>query len=359
MPTHAFSDDVLTMSDVRIEALCNWFRRSQRDLPWRRRRCGYTALVAEAMLQQTQVTRVVERFESFIDELPDIASLAAADEQHVLRLWNGLGYYRRARNLHAAAKRIVEHHDGEVPMNPAALQRLPGVGPYTAGAIASIVGGAAEPIVDGNVRRVLLRWFGDDGKPHDRMTTRRCWDRAGDLVREATEPGEFNEALMELGALICTTKSPQCAQCPVARWCEAHRQGRQNELPITRAGVPTPVVYHHAVVIIRRNTVLLEQRIAEGLWARLWQPPTVESAHRLRRSTIERRLPMRVERLTEVDEFAFQTSSRRVVFRLFTALSRVRSGRWQSIDRLDSAPMSNAHRRVFARVLQLGPPAST
>ncbi len=340
------------MSRSCIAALCTWFEREQRDLPWRRQRSGYTALVAEAMSQQTQVVRVIKQYEAFIAQLPDVYALAAADEEAVLRLWNGLGYYRRARNLHAAAKRVVQDYHGEVPLEAEHLRGLPGVGPYTAGSIASIVGGAREPIVDANVLRVLQRWDADSGEVSDKQTIDRCWSRAKELVLQAKQPGVFNEALMELGATICTPRSPKCKVCPVARYCQAHKQGRQNEIPPVRKASQTPTEYHHAVVLHRRGAVYVDQRDASGLWAGLWQPPTIEAPRKLRPSSFCNRLPMRIERPQLRSEFEFKTSSRRVIFRVYTGVTRIRSGRWQQIDALDALPLSSAHQKVLQIGLQ-------
>jgi len=192
----------------RVRALERWFARHARDLPWRRRRTGYRALVAEVMLQQTQVSRVAERYVEFLRRFPTVRGLAEADEQEVLAAWQGLGYYRRARNLHAAARLIVAERGGRIPRTVDGLRQLPGVGRYTAGAIASIVYGAPAPIVDGNVQRVIARWDANDAPPADASTVAETWRRAEDLVGATARPGVLNEALMELGATVCTPVNP-------------------------------------------------------------------------------------------------------------------------------------------------------
>ncbi len=203
----------------------SWFRKQARPLPWRvvdrrsGRRNPYRALVAEVMLQQTQVGRVLEKYGPFLRRFPTVRALAAADEQEVLAAWSGLGYYRRARLLHCAARAIVERHRGRIPDDAAALRALPGVGRYTAGAIASIVFGRAEPIVDGNVRRVLLRIEGRAVRAKRDGNDGWCWDQAGRLVKSAASPAVFNEALMELGATVCVPRGPKCVACPIAAWC--------------------------------------------------------------------------------------------------------------------------------------------
>jgi len=350
------NDDIAAMmcpmTDPRITALCRWFEQSQRDLPWRRRRTPYTALVAEAMLQQTQVARVLEKFDAFLKRFPTVEALASADEQQVLAHWQGLGYYRRARNLHAAAKVVIDEFDGAVPAQVDALMRFPGVGRYTAGAIASIVGGQRVPIVDGNIARVLQRWDGDAGAIGEASTTHRCWRRMEELVGAARRPGIFNEAMMELGATICTPKAPQCARCPVSKWCKARKTGRENELPVPKQSSDVGTEHHHAVVIERKRRVLLERRGDDGLWAGLWQPPTIESSNGISARALRNRLPMDVTSIEPCEVFEFRTSSRHVTFHVYRGKTRIRRGRWQPLDRIDEAPMSNAHRKVLRVGLQ-------
>jgi A/G-specific adenine glycosylase len=249
-----------------------------RDLPWRRERSGWAALVSEIMLQQTQVARVVPAFDRFMRRFPNPTAMASAPEGDVLALWQGLGYYRRARMLHAAAKRVVEVHGGRVPTDASSLRELPGVGRYVAGAIASIVAGSREPIVDGNVARVLLRLHGCADAPDDAGTVRWLWERAEDWVIEAHDPSAANEGLMELGALVCTPRSPQCATCPLARRCKAHRAGTVDEIPAAkRRGARAPrdrsLVCMRTIVAVHRGRIALEQRAPRGLWAGLWQTP--------------------------------------------------------------------------------------
>ncbi len=329
-------------------ALETWFRKNSRDLPWRRRRDGYTALVAEAMLQQTQVARVLERYEAFLARFPDVGTLARADEQEVLAAWQGLGYYRRARHLHAAARVIVSDFGGRVPETVEHLGRLPGVGRYTAGAIASIVYGHAAPIVDGNVRRVLARLDADGAPSRDRATVRRAWARAEALAREASDPGVFNEALMELGATVCTPRAPRCDACPLAAECRARALGRQEKIPPANTATPRKTVHYHTLVIRRGDAVLFEQRPAGGLWARMWQTPTVEAARRLPAREIESRLPFAVTALARRAGFDHVTTHRRVRFHVFTAGTRRRRGVWRGPDELADLPMSNAQRKVLA-----------
>ena len=337
-----------------IDALSKWFPRHKRNLPWRcrRMRSGYPALVAEIMLQQTQVSRVAERFAAFMRTFPTVASLARASEQDVLAMWNGLGYYRRARHLHAAARMIVNEFDGRVPNSAPELQRLPGVGRYTAGAIASIIFGKREPIVDGNVERVLSRF--DASKTPAAAATRhkRTWKRAMHLVMHANNPGVFNEALMELGATICTPMTPSCDRCPVAGQCQANLRGIQSDLPLTRARKAPRPVHHHAVVLSRNGKVLVRQRPSAGMWAAMWETPTIESDQPLALADVRKRLGVAVQRISKQEAFIHQTTHRRITFHIYCATSRSGRGDWKSIDQIMQLPMSNAQRRVLQSFMQ-------
>jgi A/G-specific adenine glycosylase len=235
------------------------------------------------MLQQTQVSRVVPAFERFVKRFPRPADLAAASEREVLAHWQGLGYYRRARHLHAAARHVAAHHRGSVPTDTASLRELPGVGRYVAGAIASIVSGAREPIVDGNVARVMLRLHGRTDAPDDAATVRWLWERAQEWVDEARDPSAANEGLMELGATVCTPRSPRCSECPLAARCVARKCGTVDAIPApkrsaSRARARAAWVEMSALVAVHRGRIALEQRSADGLWAGLWQAPTRDAA---------------------------------------------------------------------------------
>jgi A/G-specific adenine glycosylase len=197
-------------------AIVSWFAENARALPWRSRRSGYTALVSEIMLQQTQVDRVEPRYRAFLKRFPSVQSLAEADEADVLKAWEGLGYYRRARMLHAAARIIVSDMGGRIPRNLGELRRLPGVGRYTAGAICSIVHGQKTAIVDGNIARLLARIDGVHLPRGEQAFDTWCWKRAQTLVDASDDPARFNEGMMELGAVVCTPRSPRCRGVPGA-----------------------------------------------------------------------------------------------------------------------------------------------
>jgi len=255
-------------------ALTRWFIAHQRDLPWRRSRDPYAVWLSEVMLQQTQVATVIDYFHRFTAAFPTVAHLAAAPEQDVLRLWEGLGYYRRARQLHRAAKHIVEHHGGVFPSDPAAVRALPGIGRYTAGAILSIAFDRPEPILEANTVRVLSRLAAFRGDPHDRRGQDYLWSWAAALV-PPREPGRFNQALMELGALVCTPRSPRCGECPVAALCPTRRLGLQEEIPRPKSKPKYEDVREAALLIVHRDgdRALLVQHGEGRRWAGLWDFP--------------------------------------------------------------------------------------
>jgi A/G-specific adenine glycosylase len=249
-------------------ALLAFFDASARDLPWRRSGDPYAIWISEVMAQQTRLDTVIPYWERWLQRFPDVGALADAPLDDVLKEWEGLGYYSRARNLHAAARLIAERHGGALPGHYEALRALPGIGDYTAGAVSSIAFGVRAPVVDGNVRRVLARLL-DDPAP----APRRLREVAASLV-PGERPGDFNQALMELGSLVCTPRSPQCDSCPVAAHCAARAAGTQLDRPCTERKQPTPA-YDVATVIIRARdgTVLITRRPGTGLLAGLWGFP--------------------------------------------------------------------------------------
>jgi A/G-specific adenine glycosylase len=254
-----------------VKKLSAWFVREKRDLPWRRTRDPYRIWISEAMLQQTRVETAIPYYERFLERFPTVEALAGADEDSVLAAWSGLGYYRRARALRAAAQAIVERHGGRLPDEVGDLLDLPGVGPYTAGAVASIAFGKAEPLVDGNVTRVLSRVFGVEGE--------RSGPRIRSLAKELVtgeDPGTWNQALMELGALVCLPREPRCDRCPIAGPCVARREGKVEVIPAPRARPTTISIDVVVLAASKGGRWLLERRPSKGRMAGLWQLPTVE-----------------------------------------------------------------------------------
>lgn len=342
-------------------AIERWFREHARDLPWRRERSGYRALVSECMLQQTQVSRVVERFEAFVARWPAVTALAAAGEDQVLSMWQGLGYYRRARRLHEAAKACVTRFGGRVPERATELAMLPGVGRYTAGAIASIVHGERAPIVDGNVARVLLRVHGRALDPSARPAQDWLWSTAQDLVEGASSPSRLNEGLMELGALVCTPRAPRCHACPWRSRCVARRDGTIDRIPAVVARAARPTVHWDTLVMRGVRGLVLERRSDRGLWAGLWQTPTVEHASVDAAKRFDPHEAWRgVGGLVEAGSFTVVTSPRRVAFRVWVAKPpRTMPEGWQRVpdEALDRHALSNAMRRVLETAAVVTPTA--
>lgn len=263
----------LSEETVRIlqEGLLAWYRTHRRPLPWREQPTPYRVWVSELMLQQTRTETVLPYFAKWMEAFPDVAHLAQADLSDVLRVWEGLGYYARARYLHQGARIIQQEHGGRIPHDRAALLRLPGIGRYTAGAILSIAYGQDHPLVDGNVARVFSRLFAIEGVVSSSATQRRLWSLAERLL-PAGQAGSFNQALMELGALLCTPRAPRCPECPVGDLCQARALGRQEELPVRSSrSVPSHDV---AVGILRRRgQVYVQRRPPSGFLGGLWEFP--------------------------------------------------------------------------------------
>ena len=271
------------MAALFSQQLLSWYRENRADLPWRRDPEPYHVWLSEVMLQQTQVETVIPYYTRFIDAFPTIEALAAAPLDDVLKLWEGLGYYSRARNLQRAARVVLRERDGSLPSEVEELLTLPGIGPYTAGAIASIAFGRAAPVLDGNVIRVFARLLDLNDDISQSATREKLWRIADDWlpVRDA---GEYNQALMELGQRVCRPKNPLCADCPIQAHCRAWSAGRQNLRPLRAKRAPTPH-YDVSAGLIRdeRGRLLIAQRPLDGLLGGLWEFPggKVEAGERL------------------------------------------------------------------------------
>ena len=257
-------------------ALVRWFGRHGRALPWREAYRPYPVWIAEIMLQQTQVETVVPYFLRWMERFPDVPAVAGAEQEAVLKAWEGLGYYSRARNLHRAAREMMASHGGELPQDLPGLLGLPGIGPYTAGAIVSIGYNRPAPIVDGNIGRVLARIFALEHSPGSPQGKRLLWGWAEDLVPRR-DPRIFNQGLMELGALVCRPRSPACGECPVNRFCAAHAAGRVARYPLATPRKARPL-REGVMALVRddQSKLLLRRRAPEGLWGGLWEPPWLE-----------------------------------------------------------------------------------
>ena len=260
---HAFSDQVLAWFEVH----------GRKQLPWQHPKDPYRVWVSEIMLQQTQVATVIDYFNRFMEAFPDVQSLAEAEPDQVLHHWSGLGYYARARNLHRSAGLVMERYQGEIPDDLEALQSLPGIGRSTAGAIRSLAFGRFAPILDGNVKRVLTRYFAIEGWPGQSQVLKRLWE-----VSEALTPeqgtADYNQAMMDLGATLCVRSKPACLLCPLVSGCRAHAQGEETRFPASKPKKERPVRTTYLLILSDgEGKILLEQRPPSGVWGGLWSLP--------------------------------------------------------------------------------------
>ncbi len=364
-----------------VPPLLSWFAANARDLPWRRTRDPYAIWVSEVMLQQTQVRTVVPYWERWLRELPTIETLARAPLDRVLKLWEGLGYYTRARNLQRAAQTIVRDYGGRFPRRFADVLALPGIGRYTAGAICSLAFNQPTPVLDGNVTRVLARVFGLRDDIRQPAVREHLWNLAGKLVsaaatwtkrgrvsrlrgrwakRVASRPcGALNEALMELGAVVCTPRTPRCEACPLKRKCVARRDGLAAELPRKSPAGPTRFQRVLAFLCLRRGRTLVQQRPAGGVNAHLWElpncavtaevSPLAAARELLGAGVLEVRHMMRVRHIITQSRIALEVY--RVAFEPFARVPQS-AGRWATPAALRRWAFAAAHRRILDRMAQ-------
>lgn len=263
------------------QRLIDWQKQYGRhDLPWQNTTDPYAIWVSEIMLQQTQVTAVIGYYQKFMQRFPDIATLANASQDEVLQHWSGLGYYSRARNLHNAAQIIVDEHQGAFPPDFTTIQTLPGIGRSTAAAIASFAFNQVQTILDGNVKRVLARYFAIEGWPGAPRIEKQLWALAESLLPD-TEMVAYTQGLMDLGATLCTRGKPQCSRCPLASDCEASKQGRTHLLPTPKPRKSTPEKSVTMLILKQGDSILLEKRPPSGIWGGLWSFPETELTENL------------------------------------------------------------------------------
>jgi A/G-specific adenine glycosylase len=330
--------------------LLRWFDHYARKLPWRSaavRRDPYRVWVSEIMLQQTQVATVIPYYHRWLRLFPNVHALAKAKPAAVLKAWEGLGYYSRARNLHTAAREIVRCHGGRLPATRDGLLSLSGIGRYTAGAILSIAFGQPEPLVDGNVARVLARLFGIRENVKSSAGHARLWKLAGALV-PAKRPGAFNESLMELGATVCTPQNPRCVVCPMRKLCAALRRENVALLPNTGIRPPSRLVRQRALLIWRGDRVLIRQRPAGSLLAGFWEFP-IESPAGIRHSmgpriATVRHSVMNDRLVVEAFDCRWQNGEPKV-------RSKEEHWRWARPDALRRLPLTGAHRKLMRAAL--------
>lgn len=341
------------------DQLLAWYRGRDRDVPWREERDPYRVWVAEVMAQQTRMATVRDYYPGFLERFPDVEALAAADQEEVLKAWEGLGYYGRARRLHRAAREVVERYSGELPREAGALRELPGIGPYTAGAVASIVFGQAVPAVDGNARRVLCRLF--DLEDPSRSDLERA---ARELLEAAPgDPGDLNQALMDLGGEVCAARSPSCESCPVACCCLALRRGTVELRPRPRSRGEVPHRRVAVGLVWEADRLLVQRRPPEGLLGGLWEFPGgkveegEEPAEAVRRELREE-LEIEVEVGEPLERVRHAYSHFRVTLhpyhaRVVEGTPRARSAvawRWATLGELDELPLPAANHRILEQL---------
>ena len=337
--------------------LLRWYAVNRREMPWRGHADPYAVWVSEIMLQQTRVEAVRPYFSRFLARFPNAQTLAAAPLPDLLKCWEGLGYYSRARNLQAAAREIATVHNGRLPRTAAALATLPGIGPYTAAAIASICFGEHVPVVDGNVARVFSRYLGWRDNFRKLPARQKLADWLQPQMAKVACPGDFNQAMMELGALVCLPRAPACPQCPLAATCHARRTGRQAEFPFRPAKAKVPARHAIAAVIRRRGRVLLVQRQEAGLLGGFWELPGGDAARkpdaRAAAAAVRRQTGLTVSDLSDKGELTHVFSHFRLQLALFAAgrvTGRVRATVrtcWASAADLSRLPVATAHRRAL------------
>jgi A/G-specific adenine glycosylase len=341
--------------------LLAWFRPNARDLPWRRTRDPYAIWISEVMLQQTQVKTVIPYWNRWMARLPTIADLAQATEEQVLRLWEGLGYYSRARNAMSAARVIMAEHAGRFPSAFEAVLALPGIGRYTAGAICSIAFNQPQPVVDGNVVRVLTRLFAIRGNPKEAKTNKRIWQCAGDLVVLARkiDPesgcGDLNQSLMELGATICVPQNPLCAECPVKRSCRARGKKKIEHYPKRSPRVPTIERRFVAFVLEHQGRYLVRQRPARVVNQGLWEFPNIELTGELSLVELARKhLGIDLSLARNFATVRHTITRYRITMDVFrceaAALENGAAGNWLSAGELEKLPFSSAHRKIARQI---------
>lgn len=352
-------EDLLIESTEVSRRLLAWYGKEGRDLPWRKTRDPYRIWLSEVMLQQTTVAAVIPYYERFLERFPTIVDLASASPDDVITLWAGLGYYSRARNLHCTAQRLVAERGAHFPDNLEALMALPGIGRSTAGAILSIAFDKPAPILDGNVRRVLVRllaWLDD---PRSSRAEKQLWLWAEDLT-SGESPHDYAQAIMDLGATICTPRDPDCARCPLQSLCKAFEQDLAGVLPVARKSKKVPLRQQVAIVIRASDCVLLRQRPADGFLGGLWEYPTVDLAPGVAPEQAAARLLAdlgwhgTIRRAGDVrhaySHFKLELAVFRIDMDFVGKIAEKNAYRWCSENELARRPLHGAHKKAYEQL---------
>jgi A/G-specific adenine glycosylase len=332
--------------------LLRWFQANARDLPWRRTRDPYAIWISEVMLQQTQVKTVIPYWQRWLKHLPNVRALARASEERVLKLWEGLGYYSRARNLQRAAHSIVKEHKGDFPRDFEAILALPGIGRYTAGAICSIAFNQPQPVLDGNVIRVLTRLFGIRTNPKERRTTQRLWQVASELVECTHDCSSLNQSLMELGATVCLPQNPHCGECPLHQNCIALNTARVDRIPNLPMRAKATARRFVAFVVNHRNRFLLRQRPNGAVNARLWEFPNVEVTNGDAIAIGEKVLGASFDSFQSLGTIRHSITRYRIALDVFRGEAKRKSkdGHWLTLEEIDARALTSAHRKILNRI---------
>jgi A/G-specific adenine glycosylase len=353
-----------------LKALIGWYQANKRDLPWRNTNDPYRICVSEVMLQQTQVATVVPYYQRFLQHFENLKSLARADSQAVLKSWEGLGYYARARNLHRAAKLVLKDHRGVVPSRWAEFRKLPGVGDYIAAAVLSMAFEKPYPVVDGNVKRVLARLLMINDPVNNASTTKKFREMAGQLL-EQKKPGTFNQAMMELGAIVCRPQQPLCGMCPVRKHCRANLSGEVLHYPVKLKKQPTPQYRIAVGVVFKNGRVLITRRKPSGLLGGLWEFPggkiqKSESPEVACIREIKEEVNLTVKIDSQLSRVKHAYTHFKIVMDVFccsyvagrVALNGPVDHRWIKLEQLNEFPFPKANHKFFSDLMVYRPAVS-
>ncbi|MEZ4752504.1 MAG: A/G-specific adenine glycosylase [Bdellovibrionota bacterium] len=340
-----------------VRKLENWYAAHHRKLPWRKSHNPYSIWISEVMLQQTQVATVLPYYENFLRKWPTLETLAESEEADLLAAWSGLGYYSRARNLRRGAQHLMQVHGGDFPKNASVLRETPGIGPYTAGAILSIAFDLPEALVDGNVQRVFARFYGEERPIEDRGAQKQFWEWAGAWVSAAQSPRILNQALMELGATVCTKSSPKCVSCPLKGSCFAAAADRAEDFPRRRPRRKVEELYWLGVVFEHDDKLLLRKNPVGGWWQDLWDFPTIRLD---KKDDLKKARKLLRKHYPQVNEWIALAPQKHTVthhrIHLHPFVAKLSSNqlrkvppseRWWAIDKIDGAPISSLVKKVM------------